>query len=66
MAIKIYCRWCHQHKHGHRVSPKNIHQYEDGIGSELWYTYRVKIHKHHKGQRHCQGSDKIVNFIEET
>lgn len=61
MNKRVFCAWCQQWKHGHKIKIIH-HNYEDDLGSEEWKTYKMKIHKHHKGNQMCKGSDKIVSI----
>ncbi len=65
MNEKVYCRNCRQWKHGHRVGRIQKKHYEDNLGSEDWIEYKLKIHKHHRGNILCPGSDKIREITRE-
>ncbi len=62
MNEKVRCHYCNQYKHGHRVSKVKKNQLHDSVNHDEWETVEVKIHKHHKGNIMCDGSDKIVEF----
>lgn len=58
--MKIICRWCGSSKHCHKIGKEKIIDYDSEHGTDRVTKIRVKIHKHHKGEKYCLGSDKII------
>jgi len=57
--MKIMCPDCGGSKHCHIVSQQTT-KYHSEHGIDEVTRAKIKIHKHHKGDIHCKGSNKII------
>ena len=57
--MKITCPHCKGSKHCHIIKQETT-KHHSGFGIDEVTKAQIKIHKHHKEDIHCEGSNKVI------